>query len=213
MLTRFVCSSAVTAGVLTGCMAALAPAVGHAQFATPLPLGGGGVTVVGCIQRDKYDADHYILQNTVIATATNAPETTCAPKTDQSGIRLEKIDDVGVSDAMLGRWVEITGKLEKSNDDASMREIHVKGLRVLPEAPRAAVAPPPAVIYLPAPAPPAAAPSPEPARVEAPVATSGVIEMKELPKTASSLPIVGAIGLLSLAGGFIFSAVRRRNSR
>lgn len=69
-----------------------------------------------------------------------------------------------------------------------------------PEAP--APAPAPAAAAAPAPAP-APAPAAEPAHAE---------HAKKLPKTASSVPVVGLLGVLSLASGLALT-IRRRRSR
>jgi LPXTG-motif cell wall-anchored protein len=46
-------------------------------------------------------------------------------------------------------------------------------------------------------------------RVEQPVGTTGTVR-SALPKTASSLPLVGLIGLMSLAGGLTLHVFGRR---
>ena len=69
-------------------------------------------------------------------------------------------------------------------------------------APEPAPAPAPAAAAAPAPAP---APAAEPAPAAAPA-------KKKLPKTASSVPMVGLLGVLSLASGLALT-IRRRRSR
>jgi LPXTG-motif cell wall-anchored protein len=65
----------------------------------------------------------------------------------------------------------------------------------------------------PAPAPAAAAPAPEPAPAPAAEpAPAAAPAHKKLPKTASSVPMVGLLGVLSLASGLALT-IRRRRSR
>ncbi len=101
---------------------------------------------------------------------------------------------VGTSGAFTpaprGSGVDILGS------DLDLREINVDAFALAPvmAAPakeEAAIAPEPA------PAPAAAA---EPAPQPAPATEEAVIIAEELPKTASPLPLIGLIGMLSLAG-------------
>ena len=66
------------------------------------------------------------------------------------------------------------------------------------------VTPPSAAIETPS------APIAEAAPAPAPVATAGVKERKRLPKTASSTPLVGLLGLASLAAGLALRRFVRR---
>ena len=72
-----------------------------------------------------------------------------------------------MTDAMLGRVIEISGRLERetSTDPDNLRELDVAAARVVPVVP-------PRVAAAPAPAPQPAA-IPEPAPAPEPVATAG----------------------------------------
>ena len=111
----------------------------------------------------------------------------------------------GLSDAMLGHWVEVSGELEKetSSDPDNLRELDVRSARLVPVLrPQAAPAPRPA----PRPAPPpAAAPEPAPAAPEPVPAPAPV-----LPQTASEMPAIALIGLLSFAGAVALRSLRLR---
>jgi hypothetical protein len=123
-------------------------------------------------------------------------EDTCNAPVDSRAFELDDPEEAGITQALYGRWIEIYGKLEKetSTNPENYRELDVKSFRLVPVIrPRAeAVAPAPLPQFEPQPEPAAAPPA------ETPVATTGT----ELPKTASSLPAVGLLGLLSLAGAF-----------
>jgi hypothetical protein len=116
---------------------------------------------------------------------------------------------VGLNEAYAGRWMIIDGRLESQHKVHKDREIHVKSFRPVPVVvPRAAE-----VIAIPAPFVEAPTPAPPAAVVEViipePVATAGV--KKHLPKTATSLPLFGLIGFLSLAAGLGLRLVTRRS--
>lgn len=95
-------------------------------------------------------------------------------------------------------------KKETSTDPTNLRELDVKSFRVVPVVrPVAEAIPEPAPLLEPTPVAPAHA-------EEVPVATTGTVE-PTLPKTAGSLPALGLLGLLSLAGGLALH--RNRSSR
>ncbi len=101
---------------------------------------------------------------------------------------------------MIGRWIEVTGRLE-SLDKTGLREVHVRSFRVVPVVPpKVAEAEP---VTPPTPEVVPVAPTPElPA-----VGTTGVAE---LPKTASSLPTTALFGVFALAAGIALLVFRRR---
>src|SRR5687767_5639503 len=190
---------ALTAVLLTCGVTAVAPA--YAQNSALLPAEESGwVTVAGCLQPRGTKPNKFALANPMPAVASVTEERCNAP-VDSRAFELDDPEESGINEALIGRWIEIYGKLERetSTNPDNYRELDVKSFRLVPVVrPRAeAAAPAP----LPQFEPPAARP------VEIPVATSGTTE---LPKTASPLPVAGLLGLLSLAGAF---AVRSLSSR
>jgi hypothetical protein len=120
---------------------------------------------------------------------------------------------VHLDHAMLGRWLEITGRLESSHSADGIREVHVKSFKPVPVVPRRATAatpaPPPIAKFTPAPTP---EPTPQPVvEQRQPVATAGV--RTELPRTATSLPLFGLIGFVSLGAGLFVHLLNRRLAR
>jgi hypothetical protein len=114
-----------------------------------------------------------------------------------------------VTDAMLGRWVQISGRLESetSKDPDNLRELDVASIRLVPVVPpKPAATPAPAPAAAPPAAPPPAARAPEPTPAPAPAPEAP----RTLPKTASPIPAVGLAGLLSLAMGFTLRSFRLR---
>ncbi len=172
------------------------------------PEESGMVTVAGCLLRGDQirggDDDKYVLANVRKEQITSVPEQTCSADAGANAVQLDNPKKGNVDDTMLGRWVEISGRLERetSNDDI-LRELDVLAARLLPvDAPRAAAEPAPA----PEPAPViAAAPEPEPAPEPAPVATSG-----QLPTTSSFGPLAGLIGLFACGGALALRSFRAR---
>ena len=183
---------ALTAVLLTCGVPAVAPA--YAQYrSNVLPTDQSGwVTVAGCLQPRGTQPNKYALASPMPAV-DSVTEETCNAPVDSRAFELDDPEESGISDALIGRWIEIYGKLEKetSTDPANYRELDVKSFRLVPVVrPRAEAVPAPAPIFEEPAAPPA----------ETPVATSGVA----LPKTASPLTAIGLLGLLSLAGAFAF---------
>ena len=174
----------------------------------------GMVTVTGCLVRGDQirggDDDKYVLANPKAGPMASAPGETCTADADATAVQLDNPDKGNVNDTMLGRWVEISGRLERetSNDDI-LRELDVMSARLLPvEAPRAAAEPAPEPVFEPPAAQVAAEPEPEPEpAAPAPVATSG---QADLPATASFAPLAGLIGLFASGGGLMLRSLRRR---
>jgi hypothetical protein len=122
-----------------------------------------------------------------------------------------------ITDAMVGHWVEISGRLESetSKNPDNLRELDVMSAKLIP-----VVAPPtpgpaatPAPARRPAPAPAAESrpsPAPAPAAAAAPAPAPAPEAPKKLPKTASPLPAIGLAGLLSFAGSLVLRSFRLR---
>jgi hypothetical protein len=193
-------------------MVIVSPALAQSRDASLLPPEESGViTVAGCLQLGGEDGDKYLLANPKLGPIANVAEDTCNATVDDRALNLRETDDQGINQSMLGRWVEVNGRLEKETDDdlTNFRELKVRSFRMVP------VIPPPVVISprveaAPIPEPrqqseyqPVAPPAPP---QEQPVGTTG--QAAALPETASPLPIIGLLGLLSLAGGLGFRLYR-----
>jgi len=209
MTTRHV-RSAIVASALTFSVVALAPVTGRAQ-ATAIPDEGGPITLTGCFTTGQiWDDERMVLAKPIVGTVASVPEPTCSATSSDQIVKLQDMKQVNLGQAMLGRWIQIQGRLEGNHKADGLREVHVKSFALVPvvvPAPKVAEV----IIQQPAPEPPApapqvaeAAPVPEPA----PVATTG--ERKALPKTATSLPLFGLIGFMSLAAGFALHLLARR---
>jgi hypothetical protein len=208
MTARYACR-AIAAGLLACGAVAVTVERGQAQAqeTAVLPAEGGAITLVGCFTRGGHH-NRYVLAKPMANVGSVTEETCTASDSDQM-IELKDTGKFHLRKAMVGRWVEITGRLERiesSDEPDDLRELHVRSFRFPPVVvPRAAeVIPPPEAprAFTPPPAPAAApAPAPEPApAAEKPVATTGTAPAP-LPKTASPLPLIGSIGLLSLVSG------------
>jgi len=206
MAVRFVCGS-ITAGLLAwGVVAGTAERV---QAQGTQGMAPGEATLVGCLQRGG-EHNKLVLAKPTTQTVTSVPEPTCTASSNDEMLVLKDIKH-RLDDSMIGRWIEVNGRLKKevnptTTDD--LREFHMRDFKVIPVVvPKAAPPPPPPVAAAPPPPPeqPAAAP-PEP------VATTGVIVAEEqvLPKTASPLPTIALISLMSLAGGLALRLFRRQ---
>ena len=197
---------------------AVEPASAQRRDGSLLPQEESGqVTAVGCLVKGGTvrggDKNRYTLARPKRGPATSVPEATCTADAGADALDLDnESGQAGVTDAMVGRWVEITGRLERetSKDPDDLRELDVKTVKlmpvVVPKPPAPAPAPAPAAAEPrptprapePTPPPPAAAPAPAP---EAP---------RSLPKTASPVPVIGLAGLLSLGVGFTIRSFRLR---
>jgi len=198
--------AAITIGALTCGLAAFSPSKGSAQ--TVLPEKSAEITLTGCFlqqtvtEKGKQE-EEYVLVRPVMGSLDSVPEATCVSNGNDQAIELEHVKDhpdTGHLDtSMLGRWIEVTGKLEKTEGANELREMNVRSFRAVPVVPPKAAEAAPA----PEPAPPTIAglaPASEPPAINETPAPKPVATTGELPKTASSAPLVGLIGILALAG-------------
>ena len=189
----------------------------------------------GFLRTGAGDGDEYILVNATVGVAsmhvepaTEAESANCLASPDNGqAIELTGHGEKDL-DPLVGRRVVISGMLKNAKHDPEavgtsgaftpvprsggvdilgseleLREINVDSFALAPVLiPRKEAAIAPAE-----PAPIAAAP--EPAPQPAPATEEAVIIAEELPKTASPLPTLGLIGLLSLAGAFGLRLFRR----
>jgi len=204
MTLRYVCST-VAAGVLAlGVTAGLANAQQRDGGLLP-PNQGGVITVTGCLMRGDQvrsgDKDKFVLANPTTAPIASVPEATCTAERDANAVQLDNLEKGPIDESMLGKWVQINGRLEKEESQHdNLREFDVHSATLIPVAQRAAAAPAPE----PEPVAAAVEPSPEPA----PVATSG--QEPALPKTAGEAPTFALFGLLAIAGSLALRAIPAR---
>ena len=190
------------------------PAYAQRRDGSLLPQEQSGVvTTVGCLVRGSAvrggKNQEYALARPTKGPVASVPEASCTADPGADALDLDNTAKAGASEAMLGRWVEITGRLERetSKDPDDLRELDVSSLKLVPVVPpRAAAAPSPAPRATP---PPAARPTPQaPEATAAPAAAAPVPSTGEaprtLPSTASPVPAIGLAGLLFLAGGLMF---------
>jgi len=208
MTARYV-SGAFTAIVLMCGFTTLDPAHAQTRDSSLLPPEQSGlITVAGCLQLGGENGDKYLLTSPTLGPIANVAEENCDATVDDRALDLKDTAQHGMNPSMLGRWVEINGRLEKETDTdlTNLRELEVRSFRMVPVLPPPVI--PPVAEAAPAPVPrtqaeqlpdtpPAEAPAPP---EEQPIGTTGVVE-ETLPKTASLLPAIGLLGLLSLAGG------------
>jgi hypothetical protein len=196
---------ALVCGVTTG------PAYAQLRDGGILPPAESGlVTVAGCLVRGNQvrggQDDKYVLANPRKGPIETVPEAACTP--DPAGNALTLDNPEGrVNESMVGRWVEVSGRLEKegSSNPNTLRELDVHSARpVTVAAQRAANAPAEPVASAAADSP---QPEPAPAR-DAAIATSGRQADTELPRTASYGPAGGLVGLLALAASFMLRTLR-----
>ena len=196
---------AITAVALTVGVVTATPA--YAQLHPDgglLPLDTHGrVTAAGCLQRSENGKD-FILANPVQGPLNSVPEATCSATGADAALKLNDAKHRGMNDAMLGRWVEVYGPLEKERSDSPkrIRELEVKNFRVIPVVP-------PQKAEAPAPQPEPIAAVIEETFVPAPVATSGQAPAP-LPKTAGYGPTTGLLGAFALAGCLLVRSFRSR---
>jgi LPXTG-motif cell wall-anchored protein len=194
-------------------MVALVPASGRAQTTT-IPNEGGEITLVGCFTTGMIGShERMVLAKPIVGSVASVSEPTCSASGTDQIVKLQDMKQVKLGQAALGRWIEVHGRLEGNHKDSdnNYREVHVKSYALVPVV----VPPPPQAARViiqqvpaepPAPAPQVAEAAPEPQ----PVATTG--ERKKLPKTATSVPLFGLIGLLSITGGFALQLFNRRKA-
>ena len=174
----------------------------------------GDVTAVGCLVRGTAvrggKKDKYALARVKKGPVASVPEATCTVDQGADALTVDNPEKGKITDAALGRWVEITGRLERETDKDpdNLRELDVATFKLVP-----VVIPPKPAATAPAAQPRAEAPAPAPApRAAEPMAPAPTPtpEPRKLPKTGSQLPAIGLAGLLSLAAGLTLRSFRLR---
>ena len=206
MSLRYVSSGVAAVAIV--CSLTIGPALAQQRDGGLLPLKESGiVTVAGCLMRGDQitggDSDKYVLANLHPGPVADVPEQACTADSGATAVQLDNPKKGGIDESMLGRWVEVNGRLEKEEStDNILRELDVNTARLLPEAPRAVAA-----AAEPEPEPVAEAVAPEPSPAPVPVATSG---QADLPKTASPAPFIAMLGLFACAGSLALRSLRTR---
>ena len=135
MTLRFVVG-AVLMAALVGAVAA-GPAYMQSRDGGILPPGETGlVTVTGCLLRGKQirggPDDKYVLANPRKDAAANLTSSACTAEPAANALTLDNTKG-RIPESMLGRWVEITGRLEKENstNPDTLRELDVESARLV----------------------------------------------------------------------------------
>ena len=196
--------------LLTFGFGAIAPATGRAQQTVALPPEHSQVTVTGCFGYVEHQG--YVLTRPSMGQ-TSVPQETCLVSAGDPMIKMR--DDLkknGLDKTMIGRYVTVSGTMgdEYPKHPDRLRKLKVESVSIPPVTPPvvARVAPAPVM-----PPPPAVAPAPEPAPIiEQPTGTTGVMKKRHhLPKTATTLPLVGLLGFMSLLSGLTLHVFGQRS--
>ena len=191
------------------------PAYAQRRDGNLLPQNQSGqVIAVGCLVKGNAvrggKKDKYVLARPKKGPVGSVPEATCTADAGADALTLDNPEKAKMTDAMVGHWVQITGRLESetSKNPDNLRELDVATAKMVP-----VVVPRPAAAAAPAPEPgqpPAARPTPAPAPAATAAPPAAPAEPRKLPKTASQLPAMGLAGLLSLAAGLMLRSFRLR---
>ena len=216
MLLRYVFGATVVVfgfGLIT-----VAPASAQARRdGSLLPQNQSGtVTAVGCLVAGKSvrgGKDNYVLARPRRGPVDSVPDGSCTADPGADALQLDN-EDRGVTKAMIGRWVQISGRLESETDDDpdNLRELDVASVKIVPVVvPRQAVNnPPPApVTAAPRPAP---LPAPEPAAPAFTPAPPPPEPARTLPHTAGNRATSVFVGLLLLGSALTLRAFRLRHN-
>ena len=170
----------------------------------------GDVTAVGCLVKGsavRGGKDDYVLARPRRGPIASVPEASCSADAGADALQLDNAEKGPITDAMIGKWVQITGRLEKetSEDPDDLRELDVAIVKVVPvviprPAQSASAAPAPAA----APAPRYTPPAPHACGRTGPRAGADAAEDGE-PDSGG-----GLAGLLLLAAGLTLRTFRLR---
>ena len=116
---------AITAGLLTVGVAALAQTSGRTQSLNDLGSASSPITLVGCLQREsdyrqqegtgggrRGMSDEYILVNATIGSVPSVTERTCSTTDTGAAVELTGGGERHIDDSLVGHWVEVSGKLK-----------------------------------------------------------------------------------------------------
>ena len=202
----------VTVGVVAIGAVTVGPAYAQRRDGNLLPQENSGqVVAVGCLLRGDSvrggQKDKYVLARPKRGPVASVPEASCTADPGADALTIDNPEKGKITDAALGRWVEIGGRLERETDKDpdNLRELDVATFKLV------AVVIPAKPTPQPTSAPVAEAPRPAPrAEPAAPPAAPTPEPPKTLPKTASQMPAIGLAGLLSLAAGLMLRSFRLR---
>jgi hypothetical protein len=186
--------TSITVGLLTCGLVAFAPSTASAR--TALPDTTTYMTLTGCfvheivVEKGKEKAE-YVLAHPVIGTVPSVPVAHCWSSPHDQAIELDGVSH-HLDASLLGRYIEVTGKLEGFENEYELREMNVKGYREVP------VVPPHAHVAPPHPSIAPVEPAPQ--------------QTRQLPPTASSLPLAGLIGVLAFTGALALRLFRHRRT-
>ena len=98
----------------------------------------GDVTAVGCLVRGTAvrggQKDKYVLARVKKGPVASVPEATCTVEPGADALTVDNPEKGKITDAALGRWVEITGRLERETDKDpdNLRELDVATFKLVP---------------------------------------------------------------------------------
>lgn len=128
----------LAAMVALACAVPAAPAYAQSRDGGILPPGESGlVTVTGCLLRGNQvrggQKDKYVLANPRKDAGANVTASACTADPGANALTLDNTKG-RVAESMLGRWVEISGRLEKeySANPDTLRELDVESARLVP---------------------------------------------------------------------------------
>jgi hypothetical protein len=185
---------------------------------------GGQVVAVGCllhgsdVRGGKKDKDKYVLARPRKGPVASVPEASCTADAGAAALDLDNTKDAGVTDSLVGRWVEIGGRLEKETDKNpdNLRELDVKTYKLVPVViPRAAAAPANTPARTASAASSSSATLPGQSTPQATGSPAAVTAQSQeagqtLPHTATNRPAIALGALLSLAAGLLLRSFRVR---
>ena len=134
--------SGATVAVFAFGVVIVGPAYAQRRDGSLLPQEESGqVTAVGCLVRGSSlrggKKDKYTLAHPKRGPVDSVPEARCTADPGADALTLDNPSNAGVTDAALGRWVEIGGRLERetNKDPDDLRELDVISFKLVPVVP------------------------------------------------------------------------------